>query len=111
VFSIAVISLITLIGLVLVQVLAAVSVRIETETAADAAALAAVGAAVDGRSPRAAAMLIANANGATLDRCRCPGYDARSFTATVIVTRDFRLPLLGDRRISVERSAEYSIDP
>ena len=68
VFSVAVISLITLTGLVLVQVLTAVSIRIKTETAADAAALAAVGAAVDGRPPRVAAMQIANANGATLDR-------------------------------------------
>ncbi len=111
VFSVAVIGLIVSVGLGLVAVLGAVSLRIETETAADATALAAVAAAVDGRAPRPAAARVAAANGAQLVDCRCPGFTGGTFSATVFVARDVRIPFLGERRISVERSAEYAIEP
>lgn len=108
--GVVVLGLIISTALVLVSVLAAVSIRIETETAADAAALAAVGAAVEGRQPHAAAAEAAAANGARLGTCRCPSFEGRSFFATVVVTRDIRLPVFGDRRIRVARTAEYSVD-
>jgi hypothetical protein len=111
VFGVAAIGLIVTLGLVLVAVVAAVSVRIETETAADAAALAAVAAAVEGRQPGRAAAEVAAANGARLVRCRCPRFSGPSFVATVTVARDVRLPFLGERRIEVERAAEYAMGP
>lgn len=111
VFGVGVIALVVTIGLVLVSVLTVVSVRIETETAADAAALAAVGAAVEGRAPQPAAAGAAAANGARLLGCRCPEFSGRSFTAVVLVARYVRIPILGERRISLERSAEYAVDP
>ncbi len=110
-FGVAVVALVAMVGVVFVAVLAAVSVRIETETAADAAALAAVAAAVEDRQPGREAAAIAAANGARLVRCRCPRFSGLSFVATVTVTRDFRLPLLGEHRIEVERSAEYAVGP
>lgn len=111
VFGVAVIGLIVTMGFVLVTLLDVVSVRIETETAADAAALAAVAAAVEGQAPQPAAATVAAANGAQLLDCRCPGFGGRSFSATVLVSRDVRVPLVGQRRIQVERSAEYSAGP
>ena len=111
VFGVVVIGLIVLLGLTLVTVLGAVAVRIETETAADAAALAAVAAAVDGRAPRAHAASAAAANGAKLVRCRCPGFSGGTFSATVLVAREVRIPILGQLRVDAERSAEYAIDP
>lgn len=111
VLGVAVIGLVVTVGLALVSVLGAVSVRIETETAADAAALAAVTAAVEGRAPSPAAATVAAANGAHLVRCRCPAFAGRSFSATVLIARAVRMPLLGDRTIHVERSAEYEVGP
>ncbi len=111
VFGVAAIGLIAIVGLALVAALGAVSLRIETETAADAAALAAVAAAVDGRAPRPAAARVAAANGAQLVACRCPDFTGGTFSASVLVARDVRIPVFGERRISIERSAEYAIDP
>ena len=111
VFGISVIALIVSAGLALATFLDAVAVRIETETAADAAALAAVAAAVDGRGPRADAASVAAANGAQLVRCRCPGFFGGTFSATVLVVREVRIPFFGRLRIDVERSAEYAIEP
>lgn len=111
VLGLAVIGLVVLVGVSLVSVLAAVSVRIEVETAADAAALAAVVAAIDGRPPAASAAGVAAANGARLVRCRCPGHTEATFSATVRVTREVRIPILGTRTIDVERSAEFEAGP
>lgn len=111
VFGVAVVGLIATTGLMLAWVLAAVSARIETETAADAAALAAVAAAIEGRDPQPAAAGVAAANGAQLVRCRCPDFSGRTFSATVLVVRDVRMPLVGERRIEVERSAQFATDP
>jgi secretion/DNA translocation related TadE-like protein len=111
VLGLAVIGLVVLVGVLLVTLLAAVAVRIEAETAADAAALAAVVAAIDGRSPAASAAEVAAANGARLVRCRCPGHSEGTFSATVRITREVRIPILGTRTIDVERSAEYAADP
>lgn len=110
-FGAAASAFILTIGLALVAVLGVVAIRIETETAADAAALAAVAAALDGRAPQPAAASIAAANGARLVGCRCPGFAGGSFSATVLVARDVRMPLLGERRIHIERSAEYAAEP
>jgi hypothetical protein len=98
-------------SLVMIPLVAAVSVRIELETAADAAALAAVGAAVSGEDPQAAARLLAAANGSSIQRCRCPAFRGEPFVATVTVARTIDLPLVGERVIEVERSAEYALDP
>lgn len=87
----------------------AMSWRIGLDTAADAAALAAVVAAADGRSPSAAASEIAARNGAELSACLCPDFEGVSFSATVVVSRVVRVPLLGERRLSIERSAEYEV--
>ena len=111
VFGIVVIGLIVMIGMASASVLGAVAARIETETAADAAALAAVAAAVDGRGPRAAAANAAGANGARLVHCRCPGFSGDTISASVLVARGIRIPLLGERLIVVERSAEFSVAP
>lgn len=110
-FGVAVVGLIAAVGLTLAGVLVVVAARIETETAADAAALAAVAAAIEGRSPQPAAAGAAAANGARLSRCRCPDFPGRTFSATVLVVRDVRIPLVGERRIHVERSAEFVTDP
>lgn len=111
VLGVAVIGLVVLVGVSLVTVLAAVSVRIEVETAADAAALAAVVAAIDGRPPVASAASVAAANGARLVRCRCPRHSEGAFSATVRVTREVRIPMLGARTIDIERSAEFAAGP
>lgn len=111
VFGASVAALILLVTVALVPLLIGMSVRIEADTAADAAALAAVSAAVEGRHPGAAASEIASANGARLERCRCPAFEDRTITATVAVSKPLRLPLVGDYRIHVERSAQYWVDP
>ena len=110
-FGVVVVGLVVTVGLALVSVLGAVAVRIEAETAADAAALAAVTAAIDGRAPSPAAGAVAAANGAQLVRCRCPAFVGRSFSATVVVRRAIRMPLLGGHMIHIERSAEYAAGP
>lgn len=111
VLGIAIIGLIVMTGMAIAAVLGAVAARIETETAADAAALAAVAAAVDGRGPQAAAASAADANGAQLVHCRCPAFSGGTFSASVLVARDIRMPLLGERRIVIQRSAEFSVTP
>ncbi len=98
-------------GVAVVSLVVAVATRIELETAADAAALAAVAAAVSGEDPSPAAGRLAMANGARLRACRCPTFDGEAFVSTVEVTRMIDLPVIGERTITVERSAEYSIDP
>jgi hypothetical protein len=98
-------------GVTVISLVMAVAMRIELETAADAAALAAVGAAVSGDDPHLAARRLAMANGARLGLCRCPAFDGEAFVSTVEVFRVIELPLIGERVIAVERSAEYSVGP
>lgn len=96
-------------GMSVVAVTLAMSLRVGLDTAADAAALAAVVAAVDGKSPVAAANEIAQRNGAQLVSCRCPDFSGVSFSAMVIVSRVVHVPLLGERALFIERSAEYEV--
>lgn len=96
-------------AMVVVAVTIAMSDRVGLDTAADAAALAAVVAAVDGRSPIEAAADIAERNGAELVSCGCPRFSGVSFSATVVVSRVVHVPLLGERALFVERSAEYEV--
>lgn len=111
VLAVAAIGVIVAVGFALVSILVVVSERVETETAADAAALAAVAAAIEGRAPIQAAREIAAANRARLVGCRCPAFIGRPFDATVLVARDVRIPFFGDRSIRVERTAEYEVAP
>ena len=96
-------------GMSVVAVTLAMSLRITLDTAADAAALAAVVAAVEGDSPVEAAAEIAARNGAELASCRCPKFTGVSFSATVVVRRAVDVPMLGERVLSIERSAEYEV--
>ena len=96
-------------AMAVVAVTLAMSLRLALDTAADAAALAAVVAAVEGDPPVAAAAQIAARNGAELSSCRCPNFAGVSFSATVVVTRVVEVPILGERVLSIERSAEYEV--
>lgn len=98
-------------GVALVAVAVLVGTRIGLNTAADAAALAAVGAAIEHRSPVEAARMFADRNGADLVRCECPQYEGASFVVTVEVAADVVVPLLGSRTIVARRSAEYEVEP
>jgi hypothetical protein len=104
-------SLTAAMGMMVVSLVVVVGIRIEVETAADAAALAAVGAAVSGVDPYPAAARMARVNGARLETCRCPAFDGEAFVSTVEVSRVIDFPLIGERTIGIERSAEYSVDP
>ena len=99
--------LVTWLGLVTMQLIGAVEDRIELETAADAAALAAVGAASVGEDPLDAASVVARLNGADLIRCRCPETRRGAVVATVFVEGELRMPVLGVRTIGATSTAEY----
>lgn len=90
-----------------VQIGVAAADRVALQTAADAAALAAVGAAVVGDNPRTAARLIAESNGGGLVSCRCPVFEGRSFKTAVAVERVVELPFLGNRTIVAVAEAQY----
>lgn len=94
-----------------IAVLVAAGSRVEVETAADAAALAAVGAAVLGDDPCAAAGRLAAANGSRLLACRCPPFAGEPIAATVVVGRSIDVPLIGERVVSASASAEFRPDP
>lgn len=104
----AVLGLVAWLGVVTVQLAVALDHRMALETAADAAALAAVGAAVEGADCVAAASRLASANGASLTACRCPSYRGEAFEATVGVSSTIELPLIGVRTIEAVASAEYA---
>lgn len=104
----AVLALVAWLGVVTVQLAMALDHRMALETAADAAALAAVGAAVDGADPVAAADRLARANGASLSACRCPPYRGMGYEASVGVSSMVELPLIGVRTIEAVASAEYA---
>ena len=104
----AVLGLVAWLGVLTVQLAVALDHRMGLETAADAAALAAVGAAVEGADPVAAAGSLARANGASLMACRCPPYRGMRYEATVGVSSMIELPLIGMRTIEAVASAEYT---
>jgi len=104
----AVLGLIAWLGVVTIQLAVAMDHRMALETAADAAALAAVGAAVEGADPVAAATRLASANGASLTTCRCPAYRGAGYEAAVVVSSVIELPLIGIRTIEAAASAEYA---
>lgn len=103
----AVLGLVVWLGVLTVELAVALDHRIALGTAADAAALAAVGAAVEGADPVAAAGRLARANGASLTACRCPAYRGLGYQALVGVSTAIELPLIGVRRIEATASAEY----
>lgn len=103
----AVLGLVAWLGVITVQLAVALDHRIALETAADAAALAAVGAAVEGGDPVTAADRLARANGASLTACRCPPYRGMRYEATVGVSSTIELPLIGVRTIEATASAEH----
>lgn len=103
----AVLGLVAWLGVLTVQLAVAMDHRMALETAADAAALAAVGAAVEGADPLAAAGRLATVNGASLTTCRCPPYRGMRYEATVGVSSMIELPLIGIRTIEAAASAEY----
>ncbi len=100
-------ALVAWLGVVTIQFAVALDHRMALETAADAAALAAVGAAVEGADPVAAAGRLAAANGASLTACRCPSYRGVGLEAMVGVSSTIELPLIGVRTIEAVASAEY----
>lgn len=104
----AVLGLVAWLGMVTVQLAVGLDHRMALETAADAAALAAVGAAVEGSDPVAAAGRLAIANGASLTACRCPPYRGAGYEASVGVSSVIELPLIGIRTIEAVASAEYT---
>lgn len=103
----AVLGLVAWLGVLTVQLAVALDHRMALETAADAAVLAAVGAAIEGADPIAAADRLARANGASLVACRCPPYRGIRYEATVGVSSTIELPLVGIRAIEAAASAEY----
>lgn len=109
----AVVSVGLMVGLawMAIALLAAAGSRAEVETAADAAALAAVGAAALGDDPCTAAGRLAAANGARLLECRCPPFAGEPIAATVVVGRSIDVPLIGERVVSASASAEFRPDP
>ena len=104
----AVLGLVAWLGVLTVQLAVALDHRMALETAADAAVLAAVGAAVEGADPIAAADRLARANGASLTACRCPPYRGLGYQASVGVSTAIELPLIGMQTIEAVASAEYA---
>lgn len=94
----------------LIATVVAMGIRVEIGTAADAAALAAVGAAVIGDDPCAAAKRLAVANGARLMECQCPDFVGGPLAATVVVGRFIEVPILGEQMVQISASAEYRPD-
>ena len=87
--------------------------RMLAATAADAAALAAAPVTFHGfgttATPQAEAGRFATANGAVLDRCRCPvDRSWRTRTVDVTVTVATSLVLFGDRPVAATSSAEFA---
>ena len=104
----AVLGLVAWLGVLTVQLAVALDPRMTLETAAEAAVLAAVGAAVEGADPIAAADRLARANGASLTACRCPPYRGLGYQASVGVSTAIELPLIGMQTIEAVASAEYT---
>lgn len=94
-------------GLSTVELAVAVGRRVALQTAADASALAAVGASVRGEDPVAAASVLARENGASLARCSCPRLSGSRLVATVRTETQVRLPFVGTRVIGATATAEY----
>lgn len=87
--------------------------RILAATAADAAALAAAPVTFHGfgttATPEAEAERFATANGAMLDRCRCPvDRSWRTRTVEVTVSVATSLFLFGDRPVAATSNAEFA---
>jgi Flp pilus assembly protein TadG len=83
--------------------------RARAQTAADAAALAAVAAQLDSgdQTPEEAATRTSEANGADLEECDCPAHGGR---AVVTVSMATRVHMLGVAPSRVTRTAEASLD-
>lgn len=109
-FAVTVLALVVWIGVLVIQLFVAFDDRAGLSAAADAAVLAAVGAAVEGVDPVSAAHRVAVVNGGRLLVCRCPRFEGATFRAVVKVGGMTVLPLIGSRSISVTATAEYSVD-
>lgn len=81
--------------------------RARAQTAADAAALAAVSAQLSGDDPTVAAGDLATRNGGTLESCSC---EENAQRATVLVSAPTHARMLGIAPRRVERRAEASLD-
>jgi hypothetical protein len=83
--------------------------RARGQTAADAAALAAVAAQLEpgDEKPEEAASAAATANGAVLEECDCPAHGGR---AAVVVSIATRVHILGVAPSQIQRRAEASLD-
>lgn len=83
--------------------------RARGQTAADAAALAAVAAQLEpgDEEPEAAAGAAAAANGAVLQECDCPAHGGRAAVTVSVATR---VHMLGVAPSQIQRRAEASLD-
>ena len=83
--------------------------RTRAQTAADAAALAAVAVQLESGagSPEEAAKRTSEANGAVLEGCECPAHGGLAKVTVSIATR---VRMLGVAPSRVERTAEASLD-
>lgn len=97
-------------GMSTVELAVAVGRRVALQTAADAAALAAVGASARGGDPVAAASTLAGQNGGRLVACDCPRFSGTGLVAAVRVEARVRLPFVGWRMIEATAAAEYALE-
>lgn len=83
--------------------------RARGQTAADAAALAAVAAQLEpgDEKPEEAASRTAEANGAVLEECDCPAHGGRAAVTVSVATR---VHMLGVAPSQISRHAEASLD-
>ena len=109
VFAVAVSTVVIALGVAGIVVLGLVGVRIQVQTAADAAALAAAVATYeDSAAALVEARRFARANGADLELCRCPE-DSRPVTRSVdvVVVTVVEVPLVGAVGIRAGSSAQF----
>lgn len=101
------IGMMALVGMAMIASGVLATAKLEAQTAADAAALAAAGALVSGSDPLEEARTVAAANRARLRWCRCPvARDPEAVTVEVAVDVDERLPVFGVVTVEATAAAE-----